>query len=101
MGGGKKLYDYRYAFNGFAAQLTEAQANALESSKDVMSVEQAEKWELDTSTTPGFLGLTGANGLWAQLGGPSSGTTPGTQRVRAKESSSASSTQAFGRSIPA
>src|SRR4051812_356362 len=28
VGGGRKIYDYRYTLNGFAAELTEDQANA-------------------------------------------------------------------------
>jgi subtilisin family serine protease len=74
VGGGKLLYNYNYVINGFAAQLTAAQAEQLEKSKEVVSVEVAEEWYPDTSTTPDFLGLTGPNGLWAQLGGPQSGT---------------------------
>jgi hypothetical protein len=77
VGGGKKLYDYNYVINGFAAQLTSAQAEALERRKDVVSVEAAEEWHVDTVTTPEFLGLTGPGGLWSQLGGPSSGTNAG------------------------
>ena len=74
VGGGEKLYDYRYAYNGFAAKLTAAQIDALAKNGNVLSVEPVEEWAPDTSTTPGFLGLTGPDGLWAQLGGPGSGT---------------------------
>ena len=72
-GGGKKLYDYGYSLNGFAAELTEEQAAKLEALKGVVAVSQDEKLQLDTSSTPAFLGLTAPNGLWAQLGG--TGTT--------------------------
>ncbi|MEX2645920.1 MAG: S8 family peptidase [Gaiellaceae bacterium] len=74
VGGGHKLYDYDYVINGFAAQLTAAQVKQLEKNPEVVSIETAEEWYPDTSTTPSFLGLTGAGGLWEQLGGPSSGT---------------------------
>jgi hypothetical protein len=74
VGGGQKLYDYSYAYNGFAAKLTAVQVEALEKKGSVVSVEPVEEWAPDTATTPGFLGLTGPAGLWAQLGGPSSGT---------------------------
>jgi hypothetical protein len=74
VGGGQKIYDYRYAYNGFAATLTAAQVAALEKSGAVLSIEPVEEWAPDTSTTPEFLGLTGTGNLWAQLGGPSSGT---------------------------
>ncbi len=69
VGGGQKIYDYTAAFNGFAAKLTEDQAAKLEVSKDVLSVEKAEILQVDTSSTPAFLGLSNPGGLWDQLGG--------------------------------
>jgi len=74
VGGAQKIYDYGYALNGFAAYLTPAQVAKLEKMKDVVSIEEAEEWHPATATTPEFLGVTGPNGLWAQLGGPQSGT---------------------------
>ena len=38
VGATKKLYDYAYSFNGFAARLTAAQANKLAADKDVVAV---------------------------------------------------------------
>jgi hypothetical protein len=73
VGGGSKVYDYTTVFNGFAAQLTEAQANKLEGLPDVLSVEKAETVEVDTSSTPAFLGLSAPGGLWDQLGGVDKG----------------------------
>ena len=59
-GGGEKLYSYVYMFNGFAAGLTAQQAAARRRTQGVVSVTKAERsQQLDTSTTPGFLGLTG------------------------------------------
>lgn len=66
--GGRKVYSYVYSFNGFAAELTAAQAQALRANPDVLSVEKDQFRQLDTFTTPQFLGLP--NGLWQQLGGP-------------------------------
>ena len=77
VGGGAKLYDYRYVYNGFAAKLSEAQVALLEKNSGVISIEPVEEWAPDTSTTPVFLGLTGPGNLWDQLGGPSSGTNAG------------------------
>jgi hypothetical protein len=68
-GGGRKLYDYRYGFNGFAAELSSAQAEALKSMPGVLSVHKDELVEADTSSTPTFLGLTDRGGLWDMLGG--------------------------------
>jgi subtilisin family serine protease len=63
--GGKKVYDYRYAYNGFAARLTRGQAALAESDPGVLSVEKAQDVTMDTATTPAFLGLTDpATGLW-------------------------------------
>jgi hypothetical protein len=63
-GGANKLYDYGYVFNGFAAELTAAQADKLQATAGVLSVEKDEARALDTSSTPDFLALTGAGGFW-------------------------------------
>ena len=63
--GGEKVYDYRYAFNGFSARLSEDAAAKLAEMDGVLSVEKAVEVTMDTATTPAFLGLTdGAAGLW-------------------------------------
>jgi subtilisin family serine protease len=67
--GGKKVYDYRYAFNGFAAELTVAQANKMTSFDGVVAVSADTLYTMDTSSTPTFLGLNAEGGLWGQLGG--------------------------------
>jgi subtilisin family serine protease len=69
VGGGRKLYDYYYSYNGFAAELTGEQAAALAILPDVLSVEPDEVLQLDTSSTPGFLGLDAPGGMWDLLGG--------------------------------
>lgn len=68
-GGGRKVYDYRYSFNGFAAELSEEEAARLATAPGVLSVSRDELLALDTATTPGFLGLTAPDGLYEQLGG--------------------------------
>ncbi|MGH3083821.1 MAG: S8 family serine peptidase, partial [Gaiellaceae bacterium] len=73
VGGGQKLYDYVYTYNGFAARLTQGQATKLESRKDVLSVTRDELQTADTSDTPTFLGLRDEGGLWDQLGGETAG----------------------------
>jgi len=72
VGGAQKLYDYRYSLNGFAAKLSAAQAEALKSAPDVISVEKDAIGHIETATTPNFLGLTAPGGLWEQLGGKGS-----------------------------
>src|SRR5690349_6311974 len=70
VGGGSKLYDYRYAVNGFAARITDEQAARLAKLPGVVSVEKDVAETIDTLSTPRFLGLTASGGLWSQLGGP-------------------------------
>jgi subtilisin family serine protease len=63
--GGRKVYDYRYSFNGFAAKMTPGQAAIAKADPGVLSVEKTQEVEMDTATTPAFLGLTDpAAGLW-------------------------------------
>jgi subtilisin family serine protease len=68
VGGGQKLYDYGFAFNGFAAVLTEAQAEEAKAAKNVVAVTPDSKELLDTFTTPNFLGLTGPTGYYQTTG---------------------------------
>jgi subtilisin family serine protease len=65
--GARKLYDYRYAFNGFSARLTREQVAALRAAPDVIAVEETREVQMETATTPAFLGLTQAGtGLWTR-----------------------------------
>src|SRR5262245_29257243 len=73
VGGGQKLYDYVYSYNGFAAKLTAEQAARLQGRKDVLAVTPDELQTVQTSTTPHFLGLDEKGGLWDQTGGVSKG----------------------------
>jgi len=67
--GGRKVMDYRYTYNGFAAELSALQAESLKSAPGVLAVSKDEMVFADTSSTPHFLGLDAPGGLWAQLGG--------------------------------
>jgi hypothetical protein len=69
VGGGRKAYSYHFAFNGFAAELTDDQVAKLQAMPGVLSVTKDEVREMDTSSTPAFLGLSDPGGLWDQLGG--------------------------------
>jgi hypothetical protein len=71
--GGRKVYSYGYAFSGFAAELTQSQADALKSAPGVISVTKDEIRQPDTATTPAFLGLNAPGGLWQQLSGSTTG----------------------------
>jgi len=59
---------YGYVFNGFAAQMSEAQAMKLAATPGVMSVVKDELRTADTSSTPTFIGLTGKDGFWKEQG---------------------------------
>lgn len=67
--GATKVADYVYSYNGFAAVLTAAQAQALRQADGVQAVVKDELRQLTTDRTPDFLGLTDEGGLWAELGG--------------------------------
>jgi hypothetical protein len=71
VGAVKKLYSFGYVFNGFAAELSDAQAAKLKAMSDVVTVWKDEELTLDTNRTPAFLGLSASGGLWDQVGGQS------------------------------
>ncbi|MBA2696443.1 MAG: S8 family serine peptidase, partial [Actinobacteria bacterium] len=63
--------DYTVALNGFAAELTAVQAAQLRKSDQVLNVTEDEVYQLDTVSTPDYLGLTGDAGVWnTQFSGP-------------------------------
>ncbi|HQR48912.1 MAG TPA: S8 family peptidase [Steroidobacteraceae bacterium] len=68
--GGQKIYSYDLVFNGFAAKLTDAQAEKLATMPGVLAVTRDEVRSADTSSTPAFLGLTQPGSLWWWAGGP-------------------------------
>jgi subtilisin family serine protease len=68
VGAANKLYSYGYVFNGFAAELTDDQAQKLAAAKGVLAVTKDEVRTVDTASTPAFLGLSGPNGFWATTG---------------------------------
>ena len=59
-----KISEYIYALNGFAANISHAEATKLAAHKDVALVLPDELYELTTDATPDFLGLTGPAGPW-------------------------------------
>ena len=65
------LHTYGVTFNGFAAQLTDTQVQALLASSDVLSVVESEQRLMDTTRTPDFIGLSQPGGIWSQLDGAS------------------------------
>lgn len=76
-GGGRKLYSYGVVFNGFAADLSPAQAAALAKTPGVLAVEKDVAHRLATSVTPSFLGLTGPSGFWSRTGATGEGVIIG------------------------
>ncbi|MEU9837166.1 S8 family serine peptidase [Streptosporangium sp. NPDC048047] len=76
-GGGRKLYEYVYTYEGFAAKMTKAEAAKLRAMPDVVAVTEDRKVSVATSSTPSFLGLDARGGLWDRLGGPDGGRGAG------------------------
>ncbi|MEJ5912912.1 S8 family serine peptidase [Pseudokineococcus sp. 1T1Z-3] len=60
---------YTAAINGFAAELTGEQAATLAAQREVLSVERDLPMQLNTIDSPEFLGLTGEDGVWEEVGG--------------------------------
>jgi len=67
--GAPVIANYNAVFNGFAAQLTPAEVSALRANPKVVEIFEDPARELDTISTPRFLGLTAPGGLWSQLDG--------------------------------
>lgn len=65
--GVRALHTYSVTFNGFAAVLSDAQAAALMTLPEVLSVVPSERRQLDTTRTTEFLGLTAPGGVFSQL----------------------------------
>ena len=64
-GGARKAYTYGYVFNGFAAELTPAQADKIALMPGVLGVVKDELREVTTATTPNFLGISQQGGAWS------------------------------------
>jgi len=65
------VYNYDVALNGVALKLTADEATRLEHTAGVLRVWKSEVFKTDTISTPAFLGLDGANGVWnTQYGDP-------------------------------
>ena len=63
----KPLHTYSITFNGFAAQLSTAEAARLMTSPDVLSVVPSEVRTIETTRTTEFLGLTAPGGVYSML----------------------------------
>ena len=59
-GAATKTNEYSIALNGYSAILTEEQAAAIATQKDVVSVQADELHQATTDSSPAFLGLTAA-----------------------------------------
>lgn len=59
---------YTVALNGFAAELSAAEATRLDGDKSVLLLAKDTLRKKDTWQTPTFLGLDGAKGVWAAKG---------------------------------
>ena len=69
--GAPPVVEYTTVFNGFAAELTVADAARLRATTGVLALYKSRMYATRTATTPGFLGLDGAGGVWdARFGDP-------------------------------
>ena len=71
VGGAPVLATYHAVFNGFSARLTPAEVAILRANNKVANVFVDEARQMDTVSTPRFLGLTAPGGLWSQTAGGS------------------------------
>ena len=71
VGNATVIATYDVVLNGFAAMLTDAEVLSLKSNAAVADVQADLPRHLDTVSTPRFLGLTAAGGLWSQFAGGS------------------------------
>ena len=60
-----RVQSFTNALNGFSAVLSHDEATALATNKNVRRVMPDEMRQLETDSSPGYLGLTGRNGTWA------------------------------------
>lgn len=71
VGSAPVIASYDVVLNGFAALLTDAEVLSLKNNPAVTEVQADQPRHLDTVSTPRFLGLTAAGGLWSQYAGGS------------------------------
>ena len=64
--GASKVYNYRYSLNGFAARMTEADAEALRARGDVINVWKDEIRQIETNTSPTYIGITEGGEAWSK-----------------------------------
>ena len=64
--GAEKVYSYRYAINGFAARMTAVDAEKLKKNPDVVNVWKDEIRQLQTATSPTYIGVTESGQAWSK-----------------------------------
>ncbi|KAH7664626.1 Peptidase S8 subtilisin-related protein [Dioscorea alata] len=62
--GSQLLYSYSHAYSGFAARLTKEELKAMEKKPGFVSAIPDRRYQLLTTHTPDFLGLTIGEGIW-------------------------------------
>lgn len=67
--GAQVTNEFKVVFNGFSALLTDDEVRALKKNSNVAAITADSILQLDTSYTPGFIGLDGPGGLWSKMGG--------------------------------
>ncbi|GLJ29147.1 hypothetical protein SUGI_0574710 [Cryptomeria japonica] len=65
--GRELLYTYNTVLHGFAAMLSSAEVEAMESMDGCLAVIPSSVHQLDTTHSPEFLGLSGPSGVWSNF----------------------------------
>lgn len=64
--GAERVYNYRYALNGFAARMSPADAEKLKKNPDVVNVWKDEIRQLQTTSSPTYIGVTEGGQAWSK-----------------------------------
>lgn len=64
--GAEKVYNYRFALNGFAARMTAADAETLRRNSDVLNVWKNEIRYPQTDASPNYIGITESGEAWSK-----------------------------------
>jgi subtilisin family serine protease len=62
----EKVYSYRYGFNGFAARMSADDAQRMKKRGDVINVWKDEIRQMQTNTSPKYIGVSGPGQAWAR-----------------------------------
>ncbi|KAK8937001.1 Subtilisin-like protease SDD1 [Platanthera zijinensis] len=68
-GAPRLLYSYRHVLSGFSARLTPGELETIKSKPGFVAAQPSQRHHVETTYTPGYLGVTGKNGWGATMMG--------------------------------